>query len=148
MIEGLTVRKCTTSQEKEVAKQFRQRHFFDIRGFLDPYLWTFERADHAHFALYKTGCVIGYAHIQYWPSSRAALRIIIIDEKERKRGYGAYLLKACEQTLKEEGVGLLQTEAAPDAVAFYRNLGYIEMPFNDPDHQPTHENDTPLGKLL
>jgi GNAT superfamily N-acetyltransferase len=146
--KNLSVRICTTPQEKEAARQFRQKHFFDSRSIQDPYLWTFDREGHGHFALYQKGNMIGYAHIQYWPHHRAALRIIVIDEQLRKRGYGSYLLKCCEQKLKEEGIKVLQTEATPDVVEFYKNLGYREMPFDDPDKYPSDERDIPMGKRL
>ncbi len=144
----LSVRECTTPQEKEVAQRFRQKHFFDRISIKDPYVWTFSREGHSHFVLYKKGLVIGYAHIQYWPDHRTALRIIVIDETERKHGYGSFLLKFCEQKLTEEGIKILHTEAAPDVVEFYKNLGYSEMPFDDPEKHPSDERDTPMGKKL
>ena len=61
---------------------------------------------------------------------------------------GKYLMQACEQALKEQGVTLLQTEASPNAYLFYKNLGYIEMPFNNPDEEPTHPDDRAMGKYL
>jgi GNAT superfamily N-acetyltransferase len=144
----LTVRRCITSQEKGLAQRFRQRHFFDERSLKDPYTWTFSAEGQAHFVLYKEDRMIGYAHVQYWPEHRAALRIIVIDAKERKSGYGSYLLEQCEKELKKEGIRVLQTEAAPDVVEFYRRLGYSEMPFNDPDKSPSDARDTPMGKRL
>lgn len=141
---------CATSEEKEAAKKFRQTHFFDCNrnSLRDPYVWTFDTPGHGHFALYDGKRMIGYAHIQYWPNHRAALRIIVVHEKERKRGVGAYLLKCCEEQLKKEGIKILHTEAAPDVVDFYRNLGYSEIPFNDPDHSPSDASDTAMGKKL
>lgn len=144
----LHVHLCTTAQEKELAKQFRQKHFFDRNGMNDPYTWTFDQEGHTHFVLYKNGQMIGYAHIQHWPENRTALRIIVIAEKERNQGYGAYLLKFCEHHLKNAGIKLLQTEAAPHVVEFYKNLGYHEMPFNDPEQYPSDPQDTPMGKSI
>lgn len=146
----LHVHVCTTPEEKEAAKKFRQKHFFDCNrnSLQDPYVWTFDTPGHDHFALYKGEEMIGYAHIQYWPNHRAALRMIVIHEKKRNCGFGSYLLKYCEEKLKEEGVLILHTEAAPDVVAFYKNLGYSKMPFNDPDHCPSDERDTAMGKQL
>lgn len=146
--KDLSVRICATSQEKESALAFRQRSFFDERKIKDPYVWTFDHKDHHHFALYRKRHIIGYAHIQFWPNHRAALRIIVIDEKEQGKGYGSYLMKFCEQTLKEKGIKVLQTEASPNAVAFYQRLGYLEMPFEDPDGHPSDASDLPMGKKL
>ena len=107
-----------------------------------------DHKEHCHFVLYKEGKIIGYAHIQYWPQQVAALRIIVIDEQERNQGYGAHLLKFCEQTLEREGIKVLKTESRADVIGFYKTQGYCEMPFDDPEGHPTHENDTALGKNL
>lgn len=76
------------------------------------------------------------------------LKPIIIDEKLRAQGMGKYLMDACEQALKQRGIKLLQTEASPSAYSFYKKLGYIEMPFNNPDGEPTHIDDRAMGKYL
>jgi pimeloyl-ACP methyl ester carboxylesterase/GNAT superfamily N-acetyltransferase len=146
--EAYVVRVMSTHEEKEAATQFRQRYFFDRVPIKDPYLWTFDHKDHLHFILYKESDIVGYAHIQLWPDHRAALRIIVIDERVRGQGMGKYLMDFCEQALKAQGITLLQTEASPAAYSFYKKLGYIEMPFNNPDGEPTHPNDRAMGKYL
>lgn len=73
-----------------------------------------------------------------WPDHRAALRIIVIDEQRRGQGMGKCLMDYCEEELKRLGVALFQTEASPNAYLFYKKLGYIEMPFNNPDGEATH----------
>lgn len=98
--------------------------------------------------MHKNGTVIGYAHVQIWPEHRAALRIIVIDEQRRGNGMGKYLMGCCEEELKKKDITLLQTEASPNAYLFYKKLGYIEMPFNNPDGEPTHPDDRAMGKYL
>jgi GNAT superfamily N-acetyltransferase len=142
------VRICSSPQDNQLAIAFRQKHFFDERGIQDPYLWTFGLENHRHFLLLKEDTVIGYAHVQYWPQHRAALRIIVIDKNEQRKGYGSYLMQQCEQLLKKEGFQTLHTEAHPTAVKFYEHLGYHQMPFNDPDGNPSDVHDIPLGKKL
>jgi ribosomal protein S18 acetylase RimI-like enzyme len=107
-----------------------------------------DQRDHFHWLLYDGDKVIGYVHVQNWPHHRAALRIIVIDEQVRKLGIGKYLMDCCEQALKQNGVKLLQTEASPGAYLFYQKLGYIEMPFDNPDGEPTHPDDRAMGKYL
>lgn len=144
----LHIQLCTTLQEKEAAKDFRQKHFFDERSFQDPYRWTFDHPDHSHFLLYRDEEIVGYIHIQHWPDHRAAIRIIVIDQKIRSLGLGKHLLASCEQTLKKQGVKVLHTESTPSAHLFYKKLGYIEMPFNDPEGLPTDPRDIAMGKNL
>jgi len=144
----LQIRLISSEKEKKEALDFRQKHFFDRLGFQDPYAGALGQKDHLHWLLYDKDRVIGYAHVQSWPDHRAALRIIVIDEEVRGLGMGKYLMDYCEKTLKERGVKLLQTEASPNAYLFYKKLGYIEMPFNNPDGELTHPDDRAMGKYL
>lgn len=144
----LELRLVFSEKEKQEALDFRQKHFFDRLGLKDPYTWALGPKDHLHWLLYNNDKAIGYAHVQIWPEHRAALRIIVIDEQRRAQGMGKYLMDACEQALKQRGITLLQTEASSSAYSFYKKLGYIEMPFNNPDGEPTHPDDRAMGKYL
>lgn len=138
----------SSEKEKIAALDFRQKHFFDRLKIQDPYAWALDQKDHLHWLLYDGDEVIGYAHVQMWPDHRAALRIIVIDEQRRGQGMGKCLMDYCEEELKRRGVALFQTEASPNAYLFYKKLGYIEMPFNNPDGEATHPDDRAMGKYL
>lgn len=140
--------KCTHDAEWKVARRLRQRYFFDKVPISDPYEWTFNHPDHVHFVLVKGVEFIGYAHIQLWPESRAALRIVVVEEGQRNQGYGGQFLKWMESWLQWKGYKSIHMESSPDAVKFYRDLGYINMPFNDPDGHEGDPRDTPMGKVL
>ena len=99
----LQARLISSEKEKKAALNFRQKHFFDQRGFKDPYAWTLDGKDHLHWLLYDGDKVIGYAHVQIWPEHRAALRIIVIDEQKRGSGMGKYLMDCCEAKMKTTG---------------------------------------------
>lgn len=141
-------RLVSSEKEKIAALDFRQKHFFDRLKIQDPYAWALDQKDHLHWLLYDGDEVIGYAHVQMWPDHRAALRIIVIDEQRRGQGMGKCLMDYCEEELKRRGVALFQTEASPNAYLFYKKLGYIEMPFNNPDGEATHPDDRAMGKYL
>lgn len=138
----------SVEKEKKKAIEFRQKHFFDRLNIQDPYAWALDRKDHLHWLLYDRFEVIGYAHVQLWPNDRAALRIIVIDEQKRGQGMGTCLIDHIERELRQRGVLRLQTEASPSAVLFYEKLGYIEMPFDNPDGELTHPDDRAIGKYL
>lgn len=142
------IRRCTHIAEWDSAKKLRQKTFFDPLSIKDPYTWTFDHSEHVHFIFYLGIEIIGYAHIQLWPENRAALRIIVIDDNFRNQGFGSQFLALCEQWLKKQGISSLHDEARPDAVKFYKNNGYKEMPFNDPSGEPPSPHDLALGKLL
>lgn len=128
----IRILKCAHLAEWDVAKKLRQKYFFDPLSIADPYTWTFNHKEHAHLIFYQGVEMIGYAHIQFWPDQRAALRIFVIDEPYRQHGLGSQFLQLCEKWLKKQGIQSLHDEARPDAVKFYRKNGYTEMPFEDP----------------
>ncbi|MBA3239055.1 MAG: GNAT family N-acetyltransferase [Parachlamydiaceae bacterium] len=144
----IRMQKCTHYSEWEMAKKLRNTYFFDPLGLEDPYTWTFNHNDHVHLCLYHGVEMIGYAHIQLWPDHRAALRIFVINESHRKKGFGSQFLHLCERWLKTQGVQCLHDEARIDAVKFYRQNGYVEMPFQDPSGEPPSLEDVAMGKKL
>ena len=144
----IRIMKCMHDAEWEFAKKMRRKYFFDPLEIADPYTWTFHHQDHAHLIFYEGVDMIGYAHIQFWPEQRAALRIFVIDACFRKHGFGSKFLHLCEQWLKKKGIRSLHDEARPDAVMFYRKNGYEEMPFNDPSGEPPSPHDIAMGKIL
>lgn len=146
--KGLCMRFCTHHDEWKAARNFRNKNFFDKIPMEDPYTWTFDHKDHVHLVLYKGTNIVGYAHIQFWPENRAALRIIVIDESLRGQGLGGQFLSLCERWLKQKGFTVLQTQASPKAYPFYLKYGYNEIPFNDPDGYESDPQDTDMGKVL
>lgn len=144
----IRIMKCVHHYEWDAAKKLRQKTFFDPLSISDPYTWTFTHQDHAHLVLYQGVDIIGYAHIQFWPNHRAALRILVIDESHRQHGFGSQLLHLCEQWLKKLGFKSLHDESRPNVVNFYRKNGFIEMPFEDPSGEPPSIYDIAMGKKL
>jgi GrpB-like predicted nucleotidyltransferase (UPF0157 family)/N-acetylglutamate synthase-like GNAT family acetyltransferase len=144
---GLRFVICTHYKEIETAKHFCQKYFFGKVGIEDPYHWTFNHPEHEHLMLYQGTQIIGYAHIVLWQDMRAGMRIIVIDEPYRKQGLGAKFLALIEKYLKMKNLKSLHAESSPAALGFYRKEGYVDMPFDDPDGDKAHENDTSVGKV-
>ncbi|MGQ3887827.1 GNAT family N-acetyltransferase [Legionella sp. CNM-1927-20] len=145
---GLRVVKALTPREWDKVRYFRQFYSFDAAGLSDPYTWTFEHNAHVHFVLCQGSDIIGYAHLQLWPHHRAALRIIVIDKPKRNHQYGSQFLALCEKWLKDQSYHSLHVESSPAALNFYRNNGYIDMPFDDPDGYEGDARDIAVGKIL
>jgi GrpB-like predicted nucleotidyltransferase (UPF0157 family)/GNAT superfamily N-acetyltransferase len=139
---------CTHYAEWDTAKAYRQKYFFDNAGISDPYTYTFDDVNHKHFVLYQGTQIIGYAHVQLWPEQRSAMRIIVIDEPFRNKGFGSQFLALCERWLQIQEYKSLHIESSPEALNFYKQHGYGSMPFNDPEHHESHALDTPVGKIL
>ncbi len=144
--DGWRIVKALTDREWNAVRAFRNKYFFKSKE--DPYTWTFTHKDHIHFVFYKNAEIIGYAHLQLWPESRAALRIIAIDEQHRNLGFGGQFLRLCERWLYHQGIKELLIQSSPEAYKFYRQHGYREMPFNDPDGYEGDPRDIEIGKCL
>ena len=145
---GFRITIALTDTEWAAAKHFRNKCFFDPNKIEDPYTWTFNHEEHVHLVLYHGTKIVGYTHIQFWPENRAALRIIVIDEKDQRKGYGKEFMTLIEKWLQIKGYKSIHTESSPAALKFYQAIGYIEMPFNDPDGYESDPSDIPMGKLL
>lgn len=139
---------CCDSTEWRAAENFRDKYFFGPNNIEDPYTWTFDHEDHKHFILYNGVDIVGYAHIQLWPENRAAIRIIVIDEEHRGKNYGKEFMALIEKWLKLQGYKSVHAESSPAALGFYRQLGFIPMPFNDPDGYEGSPEDIAMGKVL
>lgn len=146
--QGITMVQALTDREWEAVKRMRLQYFFHQFDKGDPYTWTFEDANHFHIVLMMGCTIVGYAHIQFWPHRRAALRIIVIEEAFRKQGLGQYFLAKLERWLNHQGIQSFHTQASPEARPFYQQAGYCEMPFNDPDGYKGDPRDTDMGKAV
>lgn len=140
--------KCNDDTEWAAAKHFRTTYFFGPYGIEDPYTWTFNHERHAHLVLYQGVDIIGYAHIQFWPGSRAAIRILAVDEDKRNKKAGSTFLTFIEKWLKTLSVKSIHAESRQSSLRFYLKNGYIDMPFNDPEEHESDPNDIPVGKVL
>lgn len=146
--DRLSLVACTHDKEWEATKNFRDKYFFRPNNIEDPYTWTFGHKNHKHFILYQKVEIVGYAHIQCWPKSRAALRIMVIDENHRGKGRGKEFIAFIERWLKREGYTSIHTESSPAALGFHKQLKYKEMPFGDPGDHKSSPEDIAMGKML
>lgn len=139
---------CTHNEEWTAAKHFRDTYFFSPYGIEDPYTWTFNHEEHAHLVLYQGIDIVAYAHIQFWPDHRSAIRIIATDFMMRNQRFGSRFLGLIEKWLKTLGIKSIHAESRQSSLRFYLKNGYREMPFDDPEHHESDPNDVPVGKVL
>lgn len=144
--DGWRMVKALTDREWAAVHSLRKKNFFKSKP--DPFRWSFEHKDHIHLVFYKNSEVIGYTHLQFWPDARAALRIIVIDDRYRNLGFGSQFLKLCERWLLHQGVEKLHIQSSPSAYKFYSTHEYLRVPFNDPDGYETDPRDIEIGKIL
>ncbi len=144
----IRILKCTDETEWDAARSFRNKYFFEPNGIIDPYAWTFNHNEHVHLVLYLGTEIIGYAHIQFWPEHRAAIRIIVIDENKRNQNLGSQFLNLCEKWLKHLNIKNIHAESRKTSLGFYLRNNCTEIPFNDPESHKPHPNDILVGKKL
>ncbi len=144
--DGWRMVQALTDREWLTVGNLRQKYF--LKSNEDPYTWTFKHKDHIHFVFYKNSDIIGYTHLQLWPENRAVLRMIVIDESYRNRGFGSQFLKLCERWLCHQGFKIILVQSPPAAYKFYLHLEYVKMPFNDPDGYETDSKNIEIGKFL
>lgn len=143
-----TIKLCTTDEDWNSARAWRNLAFFDPHDMKDPYTWTFDHPSHIHWIFCDDLEKIGYAHVQLWPEKRAVLRIIVIDPSRRNQHLGSRFLSLIERALKALGYEVLHVESNQEALRFYQRNHYSDLPFQDPDGYETDPRDTPLGKRL
>ncbi len=85
----------------------------------DPYTWTFDHQDQIHFVLYEGTIIVGYAHIQLWNDTKAALRIFVIEEEYGIVVLEVSFLKLIEKWLFFKNIATLQVQSSPAAYQFY-----------------------------
>ena len=140
--------KCNDDTEWAAAKHFRNTYFFGPHDIDDPYTWTFNHEEHTHLILYQGIEIIGYAHIQFWPDKRAAIRIIVVDKNKRDQNSGSRFLVLIEKWLKSLAVRSIHAQVLQSCLKFYLKNGYTDMPFDDPENHEPDPNDIPVGKQL
>ncbi len=144
----IRILKCSDETEWKAAKYFRDKYFFEPQGIEDPYTWTFHHEEHAHLILYQGAEIIGYAHIQFWPNKRAAMRMIVVKENKRNQNLGSQFLAFIEKWLKALVINSIHAESRQSSLRFYLKNGYTTMPFDDPANHESDLRDVPVGKVL
>lgn len=140
--------KATHPYEWQSVKLFRDTYFFGPHDIDDPYTWTFNHEEHSHLVLYQGKEVIDYAHIQFWPNKRAAIRVITIDENKRNQNAGSKFLTLIEKWLGRLEIKSIHAESRQSNLRFYLKNGYTNMAFDDPENHKSDSHDVAVGKVL
>lgn len=83
---------------------------------------------HIHFLFYKNADIIGYAHIESLPESQAQLKLLIIDEAYRNRGYGSQFLALCKRWVSHHGFNKLIPAPEQASCEFLNKKGLQNYP--------------------
>jgi len=128
---GIRIVKALTENEWNTLKIIREKYFYENHKKFDPYKNLFNDPVHVHLVVLKKTDIIGYAHIQLYPDSRAVIHFIFIDENKRKQNFGSELLTFIEKWLRSRGYKSLYSKISPITSRFFEKYGFSDMPLNN-----------------
>jgi GrpB-like predicted nucleotidyltransferase (UPF0157 family)/GNAT superfamily N-acetyltransferase len=147
--KGKLIVQALTLAEWEAYHRIRKEQIFDGLGIVyDPHHPSITAENNYHFVMSVGTNIVGVAHIQLLEEHNIALlRPFAIDGAYQRQGYGTWFLNQIERWLSQQGRRFLHLHSDPEAVSFYKRLGYVEMVF--PYAEPAADYDTvDLGKDL
>ncbi len=147
--EGKLIVQALTPAEWEAYHRIRKEQIFDGIGIVyDPHHPSITAENNYHFVMSVGTKIVGAAHIQLLVDSNIALlRPFAIDGPYQRHGSGTWFLSQIERWLAQRGCRFFHLHSDPNAVPFYKRLGYVEMEFPYPE--PLADYDTvDLGKRL
>lgn len=100
---------------------------------------------HFHFVLYKGAEIVTVVHVEFLNDNEAAIRSLATDEPYKMQGHAKYMMQLLEKWIKQQGRHIIKLHANPDAIGFYRKLGYDNMEFDDVS---ISKDTIDLGKVL
>lgn len=78
---------------------------------------------------------IGTVRLDIKRKGKAIVRLVAIESNLQKQGHGTVLMNRIEKLADTLGITELLVHAAPDAVGFYRKLGYSHFDFEKGNFQ-------------
>ncbi|MBX9977095.1 MAG: GNAT family N-acetyltransferase [Alphaproteobacteria bacterium] len=146
--QGLRAVKALTKREWDTYHRIRkERIFADFPHIIyDRNHPSLTEDHHHHFLLYNDQDIVCVAHVELLSDQDAALRALATDKIHERKGYGSYMLVLIERWIKHQDRYVIKMHARPNAVSFYRKLGYIHMCFDD--DPSIQENPVDLGKII
>lgn len=90
---------------------------------------------------------VGTVRLDFINSNKAAVRLFAILSEFQRQKIGTHMMTALEEYALNNGIEMLNTNAALDAKKFYESVGFISEKWDDPGEgssQPT----TPMVKYL
>jgi uncharacterized protein YhfF/GNAT superfamily N-acetyltransferase len=99
-----------------------------------------------HLALIAGGALLGSVQLRWRSADEASLHLVAIREDQRGRGLGRFMLEQAEAFLRVNGCRRLRVFAEPEALDFYRKLGFAQT--TDPEMVPLNPAAMALAKPL
>ena len=75
----------------------------------------------------ENGTVVGFATWAETDGGSMELEDLFVDPKWMRRGIATALVACISDVLRSRGAGTLEVTASPDALGFYRAVGFIDV---------------------
>jgi GNAT superfamily N-acetyltransferase len=75
----------------------------------------------------ENGSVVGFATWAATEDGGMELENLFVDPQWMRRGIATALVDYVADALRSQGAGTLEVTASPDALAFYRSVGFIDV---------------------
>lgn len=145
--KGKLIVQALTEKEWNAYHRIKKEQIFDKLSILYNITHpTITATNHFHFVLSLGVDVVGIAHIKILDETRASLKHFAVDTPHQNQGLGTWLLNQLERWMYHKNIHLIALHANPEAVLFYKQLGYSEMPFLE--SKPLKGGCIDLGKIL
>lgn len=136
---------CTEREWNEY-HQLCAQLFEGLEVVYDPNHSSITSKKHFHFVLYVGVEIVTAAQLEQLSEREWAVRLLITHATERGKGYGTACIRLLERWIKQQGGTLIRLHSSAVAVNFYRELGYVDMPWDgDTSINPDAVD---LGKVL
>jgi GNAT superfamily N-acetyltransferase len=129
-----TLRKVDDAEDWHAYHGIRRRVLFEERGRFGVYNNNHPdelRAGNTPFLLITADRPIGTVRVDLRNRHDAIVRMVAISNEERGKGHGRCLMQLVAEFALSSGRTRLVLNAAPEAVAFYRKLGFNEEVWDD-----------------
>ncbi|MGD0465894.1 MAG: bifunctional GrpB family protein/GNAT family N-acetyltransferase [Gammaproteobacteria bacterium] len=138
---------CMHDNEWATYHRIREEQIFNtINTAYDRNHSSITAENNYHFILYKGINIVAVAHVELLQDGiTIALRSLATDSQYKKQGCGRYIMQTLEKLGKYQKQQFIKMHARLSAEQFYRKLGYVDMPFDDPSIQKEYID---LGKEL
>jgi N-acetylglutamate synthase-like GNAT family acetyltransferase len=147
---GYELVKVSTEPDWQAYHDLRRQTLWEARGLHDyDATRSEERAVSNHPLLLKLdGRPIGTTRLDNLEDSRGVVRLVAITADSQRQGHGRVLSRLVEDYARRLGISTLLVNAAPDAVGYYKKMGWVPCVWNEAELTGIKADCTQMYKSL
>lgn len=94
------------------------------------------------------GDAIGTTRLDMGPDGTSVIRLVAVSKAEQGKGHGKVLAECVEKFAQQRGVTKFFVNAAPEALGYYKKLGYTEDIWNPAELTGISADSIQMSKVL